>query len=249
VERAFSIVELLVRSRRPWRVSEISRKLGVPKSTTHVLVTTLERLGYLTRGLDNRSYTSGMRVHELAQPWIGSLVLPDLAVSRLEWLVQQSRLTAHLATMGTDQAIYIHKVEGPGPARFDSYVGKRANLHCTAVGKVLLAFGPETVLQNYLAKGSFAHHTEKTITTAPVLYQEILKVRKRGFAIDDEEEELDVRCVAIPVFSPGGEVQVALGVTGMASQIHPENTRALLDLMKRAAAGIFVQERSLAVGA
>ncbi len=239
VERAFAILEFLDGSRRRWNISELSRKLRIPKSTTHVIVLTLERLGYLTLDPRTRDYSLGLKVSGLGRGLMKSLNLPDRALRPMQWLVEATRCTAQLAVMADDQAMYIQKVEGPGVIQFDSYVGKRTNLHCTGVGKVVLAYASEPKQEHILNRKSFAHYTNKTITSPNLLRKELAKVRQRGYAIDDEEEELEVRCVAAPVFSQSGDFMAALAIAGTVGQIREENIEDLARNVIQAANRIF----------
>ena len=239
VERAFAILEFLDGSRRRWNISELSRKLRIPKSTTHVIVLTLEQLGYLMLDPRTRDYSLGLKVSGLGRGLMKSLSLPDRALRPMQWLVEATRCTSQLAVLADDQAMYIQKVEGPGLIQFDSYVGKRTNLHCTGVGKVLLAYAPDQRREHILNRKSFAHYTNKTITSPNLLRKELVKVRQRGYAIDDEEEELEVRCVAAPVFSRSGDFMAALAIAGTVGQIREENIDDLTRCVIQAADRIF----------
>ena len=239
VERAFAILEFLDGSRHGWNISELSRKLRIPKSTTHVIVLTLERLGYLTLNTRTREYSLGLKVSGLGRGLMKSLRLPDKALGPMHWLVEVTRCTAQLAVLADDQAMYIQKVEGPGLIQFDSYIGKRTNLHCTGVGKVLLAYASEEKQEHILNRKSFAHYTSKTITSPNLLRKELAKVRQRGYAIDDEEEELEVRCLAAPVFNQMGEFMAGLAIAGTLGQIRDENIDELARYVTQAANRIF----------
>jgi DNA-binding IclR family transcriptional regulator len=239
VERAFAILEFLDGSRRGWNISELSRKLRIPKSTTHVIVLTLERLGYLTLDTRTREYSLGLKVSGLGRGLMKSLSLPDRALRPMQWLVEVTRCTSQLAVLADDQAMYIQKVEGPGLIQFDSYVGKRTNLHCTGVGKVLLAFASEQKQEHILNRKSFAHYTNRTITSPNLLRKELMKVRQRGYAVDDEEEELEVRCVAAPVFNQSGEFMAGLAIAGTVGQIREENIEELARYVIQASNRIF----------
>lgn len=222
IARALAVLEFLDTSQRGWNISELSRKLDVPKSTMHLIVSTLGRLGYVSREPGSRDYTLSIKVYELGRSLMKNVLLPNIALPHLEDLVRKLRLTAHLAILEHDQAIYVQKVDCPGMIKFDTYVGKRTNLHCTAIGKVLLAHSPEHKTNHILEREPFARYTRHTITAAISLRKELARVRERGYAVDDQEEELDVRCVGVPLFRPSGEFVAALGVTGTVGQIRVE---------------------------
>ena len=239
IERAFAILEYLDGSRRGRNISELSRTLGIPKSTTHVIVRLLQRLGYLSLDECKRQYSLGLKVYGLGRGLMKSFNLPDKALGPMKWLVEATRCTSQLAVLAEDQAMYVQKVEGPGLIQFNSYVGKRTNLHCTGVGKVLLAYAPEEKQEHILNRRSFARYTIKTITSPGALRKELVKVRQRGYALDDEEEELEVRCVAAPVFNQNGECVAALAIAGTVGQIRNELIDELASQVLKAANRIF----------
>jgi DNA-binding IclR family transcriptional regulator len=232
LERAFAILEYLDGSRRGLNISELSRKLGIPKSTTHVIVVALRRLGYLTLDERKREYSLGLKVHGLGKGLMKSFSLPERAHGPMKWLTEVTRCTSQLAILADDQAMYIQKVEGPGLVQFDSYVGKRTNLHCTGVGKVLLAYSADQ--EHLLNRKSFARYTKKTITSPASLRRELARVRQRGYAIDDEEEELEVRCLAAPIFNPSGGCIAALAIAGTIQEISDDRIEEFAGWLIRA---------------
>ena len=232
IARAFGVLEFLDNSQRGWNISELSRKLAVPKSTMHLIVLSLERHGYVSREPGSRKYTLAVKAWELGRGLMRNVLLPDIAQTHLNELVKRLQLTAHLAILEHDQAVYVQKVDCPGLIRFDTYVGKRTNLHCTAVGKVLLAHSSEQKLGHILEREPFARYTRHTITSALLLRKELAKVRQAGYAVDDQEEELEVRCVAVPVFRRTGEFVAALGVTGTIGQVRPEMIEPIAESLR-----------------
>ena len=244
IERAFAILEYLDGSPRGRSISELSRKLGIPKSTTHVIVLLLRRLGYLRLDERKREYSLGLKVHGLGRGLMKSFSLPDKALGPMRWLVEVSGCTSQLAILAEDQAMYIQKVEGPGLIQFDSYVGKRTNLHCTGVGKVLLAYASAQKQDHLLNRRSFARYTNKTITSPSALRKELIKVRQRGYALDDEEEELEVRCIAAPVFNLSGEFMAALAMAGTVGQIRNDAIEELARHVIEAARKVFAASKA-----
>jgi DNA-binding IclR family transcriptional regulator len=244
VERVFAILETLDGSHRALNVSEVSRRLGIPKSSTHLLMVALERIGYVTRNYQGRGYTLALKAYCLGRQATENLSLPRIALPHVRALAQETGLAGHLAILEKHQAVYVQKVNGPSLIPFDTYVGKRTNLHCTAVGKVLLAFGPEPARRKFLSKICFAQHTPRTITSAACLKRELELVKAQQFAFDDREEELEVRCLAVPVFNRGGEFVAALGVTGTSGQIEPADRHALAAVCTLTAKKIYEWRRS-----
>lgn len=240
VERAIAIIELLDSSRHGLSVSEISRKLQLPKSSTHAIILTLARKDYLVRHLQDQRYTLALKVYNLGRETLHGLELPETALEPMKWLVKRTHFTAHLAVLEKNQAVYIQKVTGPGLVQFDTFVGKRTNLHCTAVGKVLLAYSPALASAQFLSKSTLARYTEKTIASVSALRKALDKVREEGYALEDQEEEIGVRCLAVPIFNQG-EFLAALSITGIVNQLPLENIGVLVSLAKKAAGRIYGQ--------
>jgi len=238
VERALSILESLDSSRRGLNISELSRKLGIPKSSAHVIILTLERLGYVQKRKDSLNYSLGLRAYGLGLGMMKNLSISEVALPHMRVLVDEIRLPAHLAIPDGDQGVYIQKVDSPGLIKIDTYVGRRMDLHCTGVGKVLLAYGPEDLLERTLAKQTYIRHTRNTITSPRQLMREVAKIRNQGFAVDDEEEELAVRCVAVPVRHPTGRFAAALSVVGTTEQIPLDAVESTAERLKQTAKAI-----------
>ncbi len=243
IARALSVLEFLDSSQRGWNISELSRQLSVPKSTMHLIVLTLERLGYVSREPGSRKYSLSVKVWELGRGLMRNILTPEIALPHMNELVRKVQLTAHLAVLEHDQAMYVQKVDCPGLIRFDTYVGKRTNLHCTAVGKVLLAHSPEDKSGHILEREPFARYTRHTITSTALLRKEMAKVRQQGYGVDDQEEELEVRCVAVPVFRRTGELVAALGVCGTIGQVRPDNIEKLAERLREAGQNIICASR------
>ncbi len=238
VERALLVLEALDSSRRGLNISELSRRLRIPKSSTHVIVLTMERLGYIQKRPGSLHYSLGLRAYALGHSMTKNLSVSEVALPHMRVLVDQLHLSAQLAVPDGDQGVFIQKVEAPGLIKIDTYVGRRMDLHCTAVGKVILAFGPPDLLERLLAKQVYIRHTRNTITSPKLLQREIVRVRKLGYAVDDEEEEPAVRCVAVPV-SHAGRFAAGLSVTGATTQIPMSEVEAIAASLRRTGAAFF----------
>jgi DNA-binding IclR family transcriptional regulator len=244
VQRALGILEYLDSSRRGLNISEISRKLNIPKSSAHVIVLTLERLGYIHKEAGSLNYSLGLKAYGLGQGMMKTLSLADIALPHMRQLVDELHLPAHLAIADKDQGVFIQKLDAPGMIKFDTYVGRRMDLHCTGVGKVILAFGPQEPLEHMLSKDVYMRHTRNTITKPKELQRELQKVRRLGYGVDDEEEEMDVRCVAVPVLDDIGRFVAALSVTGTTGQISLEGIPKVARRLRDSAAAIFPAKKS-----
>jgi DNA-binding IclR family transcriptional regulator len=239
-----AILECLDGSRRGLNISEISRKLAIPKSSAHVIILTLERLGYIHKRDESLNYTLGLKAYGLGMGMMKGLSLSDSALPHMRALTDRLHLASHLAVPDGDQGVYIQKADTPGLLKIDTYVGRRMDLHCTGVGKVLLAFGPQTLHDRFLAKPVYIRHTLNTITSPRLMASELAKVRRNGYAVDDEEEELSVRCVAVPVYQ-NNRFAAALSVTGTTAQLPMNSLDEIAAVLRRAAEGIAQSAASL----
>ena len=233
VERMISLLELLAVAKKGLTLPELSRRLGFPKSSTHCLLVTLERRAYLRRNPKTHRYMLGVKLFALANVALGGIKLREQAAPFLQALMSQTRLTVHLAILDQDAAVLIEKVEPPGPLPQSTWVGKRLELHCTAVGKCFLAYLPEMQFLNLVRS--------RGIGSVGKLKQQLEQIRRMGYAIEDEEGEIGYRSIAAPVFDPSGDVEnvvAAIGIAGATAQIPPEEYDSLGELVRRTAAEI-----------
>jgi DNA-binding IclR family transcriptional regulator len=241
VERVLTLFEFLAHSKRGFSLSEISQKLRLPKSSVHLLVTTLERRGYLQKNLVTGQYRFGLKLLTLSRTALDGLQLREEARPFLESLAGETGLTVHMAVLERNEAVIIEKIETPGLVKIASWIGRRMEVNCTAVGKALVAFVPEDEFDRQIKARGFIRHNEKTITSISKLKDDLAKVRELGYAIDDEEEELGCRCVGAPIFDTHEKVVAALSVSGTTSQIPIEKIPSLARKVRRAAEAISAQ--------
>jgi len=156
----------------------------------------------------------------------------------LRSLMQESGLTVHMAVLERDEAVIIEKVEAPGLVRLASWIGRRLDVNCTGVGKVLIAFLPNDELDYLLRTKDFARHNSRTIIFKNALRRELALVKQAGYALDNEEDEPGVCCIGAPVFDANGKVVAAISVAGTTSQIGADRVQKLAGQVMRAARGI-----------
>ncbi|MGW1988601.1 IclR family transcriptional regulator [Embleya sp. NPDC001921] len=214
LERAFDLLELLADAGGVLTLSELAARSGLPMPTIHRLVRTLVSLGYLRQDASRR-YTLGprlIRLGETAGRLLGSWARPYLAE-----LMETTGETANLAVLEAGEVVYVGQVPSRHSMRMFTEVGRRVQPHCTAVGKVLLAQLPEADAARVLGGRPLASHTEHTVTDPAALLAQFPLIRARGYAVDDQEQELGVRCVAVVV--PGAPTATALSVSGPEGRI------------------------------
>ena len=238
IERALSVLQCLGRSKRGFSISEIGRRLKIPKSSAHLILATLERRGFLQKNTQTGRYHFGLQLVSLSRSAIENLDLREEANSFLRSLMQETGLTVHMAVLERDEAVIIEKVEAPGLVRLASWVGRRLDVNCTGVGKVLMAFLPPDELEYLLRTKEFARHNSRTIISKNALRRELTLVRQSGYALDNEEDEPGVRCIGAPVFDENGAAVAAISVAGTANQIGMDRVPILARQVMRTAQGI-----------
>lgn len=238
IVRAFAVLETVALAKRELSVAEISRKLGLPNSSTDLIVKTLERGGYLQRSAHNGRYFFGLKLVNLGGVALDSLDLRQEAKSFLQALMHESGLTVHMAVPENNGMIIIEKLHDSGMLKLASFVGRRIDAHCTGVGKALIAFMPPEAFDQQISTRALARHNENTIVSMDSLKREVLRIRAQGYALDDEEDELGVRCIGAPVFGHDGRVIAAISVAGAVSQIPIERVRVTGEKVRLAAKSI-----------
>lgn len=238
VERALDIFELLASSRVGLTLSDLSQSLGVPKSSVHYLLNTLQSRGYVNRNETSKRLLLGLKILTLSNAALRGIELRRHAAPHLRRLMEKSGLTVHLAVLEGDEAVLVDKVEPPGVARIATWVGKRMDLHCSAVGKAIMAYLPEEQVDRLAHDRGFTRYNENTLVARRRIVEEIDRIRKRGFAIEDEEGEIGFRCVGCPIFDREGRITAAVSVAGTTSQITSEKGARLSKHVKETAAAI-----------
>lgn len=211
--RGLKILELLSQSPNGVSITELADILGVDKGSASRLVATLARYGYAEKDVNTRRFTLGPQVVSLSRSLLTRLPLREAAKPYLRQMMEQTGECAHLAVPAQDRVLYIDQVESPATLRVNAQVGTLNPLHCTALGKALLAFGK---LEFSPALESF---TPRTITDPETLRQHLDEVRHLGYAVDDEEFDPGVRCIAVPVFDFRGKVVGSIGISGPSSRV------------------------------
>ncbi|TDT51031.1 IclR family transcriptional regulator [Fonticella tunisiensis] len=238
VDRALQILECFSRENRELGVTEISKYLGLHKSTTFGLLSTLESRGYVEQNLDNGKYRLGLKLFELGNLVHEGLDLRKQAYPFLKELVDKYQETVHLVVNDRGEAVYIDKVEGPGAIRMYSQVGKRPPMYCTGVGKAILAYMPDKEVDRILFEKGLRPFTPNTITDVDKLKAHLAEIREQGYSFDNEEIEIGLRCVAAPIKNHKGEVIAAISVAGPSTRMTWEKMNILAISVKEAAVNI-----------
>lgn len=235
VDRVIDILEAFEWLGPQLGVSEISRALNLKKATTHRLLASLRRREIVAQDPITRRYHLGMRLWQLGMLALNQVDWIDRARPYLRQLRDETGETTHLAILDDGQVLYIDKVESEHSLRMPSQVGRRLPAHCTGVGKALLAHLSSSELADVIEQRGLPVFTPKTITERHTLVSELAEVRDRGYAVDDEEIEPGLRCIAAAVRGHGGEVVGAISIAGPSSRLHRDDVARHADRVVSAA--------------
>jgi IclR family acetate operon transcriptional repressor len=231
VDRALDILEALATAGAPLGVSALAHTTGLPVGTIHRLLRTLAARGFV-RQEPSRDYALGPALFRVGRAGNRAIAAP--ARPYLARLVEISGETANLAVLEGDHVVYVAQVPSPHRLRMFAEVGRHVLPHSTAVGKVLLADRPADVADGVVRRTGLPARTPTTITDPAHFAAELTRVRARGWAVDDEEEETGVRCFAVPV-RDGGQVIAAMSVSGPAARFEGVAIEPLVARMQEVA--------------
>lgn len=238
LERGLTLMELLANSKVGLSLPELVQKTGLPKSSIHCLLVTLERRGYLHRNIRTGRYVFGLQLFSLANMAISGLKLHDEAAPFLRSLVRDTELTVHMAILEHREAVIVSKLEPPGIFRLATWIGKRMDLHCTGLGKALMAYLPQEEVERIMVEHRLPRHNDNTLCSRKRLKDELARTAHRGYSIDDEEDELGLRCIGAPVFGPDNRAIASISISGTTYQVTPSNLRKLAEQVKKTAEAI-----------
>lgn len=231
-QKALRIVEAALESGGRRRLADIAADAGVPKPSTHRILAVLAADGFLSAERGGW-YTAGPRLRALAAKVTGTDA--DQPADVLRRLQREVGQTVHLAVRSGDTATYIDKVDADQPYRMASRIGMRIPLHCTAIGKCLLAALPRAEVDAIADRGGLPGRTPRTITDRRALHAELARVRERGYALDDEENEATVRCLAVPVPGQDGTPVAAVSVSTVTFLVDVERLTSYVPVLRAAA--------------
>jgi len=217
IERVATIFDVMAQNSQGISLKELSAKVGLPKGTTHRLLSSLAYFGYVRQVSESKNYLLGFKLVELGNRLLDQLDLRAQARPSLINLCKKTRETVHLVVLDQNEALYVDKVESdekPGGLQMVSRVGLRVPAHCSSVGKVFLAQLSDPELDTLIKEQGLRKRTETTITDPEKLKHHLKVIRQKGFAVDDEENEKGIRCVGAPIFNQQGQVIAAISISG-----------------------------------
>lgn len=214
VARVFDLLELIADAGGDVTLSELSTSADLPLPTIHRLLRTLVSLGY-ARQLANRRYALGPRLVRLGE--VANRKFGQIAMPQLKDLVERLGETANLATIDGDRVVYVSQAPSPHAMRMFTEVGRRVHLHSTSVGKAILAQLGDDAVRDIISRAGTPASTEHSIDSLDALLADLAVTRERGYAIDDGEQEIGVRCYAMAV--PDMPTLTAVSVSGPIARV------------------------------
>jgi len=234
IERALAIFEALASSRKGLTLSQVARNLELARSSTFYILNTLEQCGYIYRSSARGRYTLTTKLFDLAGRSLSGLGVRDRAAPFLKVLMDRTGLTVHLAALSQNDLVVVDKIAPPNINQLATWVGKRLPLHCTGAGKSLMAYLTDEQVESHIKRG-LTRYNDNTIALGSRLKEELQRVRNQGFALDDEEETIGLRCIGATIFDDANQPVAAISVAGTIAQINEDNLNLLAELVKQTA--------------
>ncbi|NWF55742.1 MAG: IclR family transcriptional regulator [Syntrophaceae bacterium] len=239
IDRVSLLLEVLAQAPAGISLGELAARVRLPKGTTHRLLSSLAFFGFARQDPESKKYFLGYKVVELGQRVLNQLDLRREARPFLMDLAEKTRETVHLVLLDRQEVLYLDRVEADEDLRVlrtGSKIGTRTTAHSSAVGKVLLAHLPGGQFEDFIRQKGLPCKTPKTITNPNDLRRHLRMVRDLGYAVDDEENEEGVRCVAAPLRDESGAVVAAISISGPSVRMTPKLIRDSLNREVREAA-------------
>ena len=214
IAKAIKVINHLAKNREGARTSDIASTLEIDKSVISRILKTLVRYGYAKKSLTDRRYYLGNELLQISQLAIQSLPWKDKVKPFLKELVKKTGECAHLGVLVNDKVLYLDQETNHTPLKVEHEIGARSPLHCTALGKVLLAFGDAEIPKDLKS------YTPRTITNPIILKEHLQQVVTKKYAVDDEEFDIGIRCVAAPLYNGQGSLLAVIGISGPVARIN-----------------------------
>jgi len=235
--RLIGLLEQVSRADKPQTLTEIIGLTGQPKPTVYRMLQQLEQAGFLVKEPDGKRYAPGPRLSRLAEDVLLNAQVRANRHAILQRLVDETGETCNFTMQSGTDVVYLDRVETAWPLRFHLQPGSRVPLHCSASGKLFLAYMQPAQRNRLLDLLRYQRHTPNTITTRIQLETELARVRAQGYALDDEEYLDGLVCIAVPVFDPRGRQKVrgSVAIQAPASRFPIDRAPSALPALKRAA--------------
>jgi len=249
IDRAAGILNCFEFDQPELSVREIAARTGLHKSTAHRILMALHYNGLIDQDLQTGNYHLGIKLFKLGQEAVARLKLREVVKPFLKQLMEQTKETTYLAVLDGANVVYLDRVEGPHALGMPYRPGRCDSTYCTALGKAMLACLPEDEIPRHVPSGEWYRHTPKTLRNVGELLEQLRVVRKRGYALIDEEGEIGLRSIGAPVRDYSGAMVGAISIAGPSARLKQSEVPALGELVKTAAHAISSQLGHGKVGA
>ena len=233
VDRTLSILELLSNYDEGLGVTEIGVMVNLHKSTVHRLLGTLIYKGFVIQDASTNKYKLSLKLYELGCKRIANVDIFKSSKPYTERLMKTVNEVVHLVIRDENDIVYIDKVEADNTIRMASTIGRRSPLYRTSVGKVILAYLPDKEIESVWENSKIEKMTEYTITDLEVFKRNLKEVKEKGYAVDNEENELGVRCIGAPVFNHKGCIEGAISVSGPTIRVTSDRIDEIANEVKK----------------
>lgn len=232
LDRAVSVLEALSESHVPRSLAELCQQMNLHKSTVHRSLMVLERRELIQRTQGNRFHL-GMKLYDLGNRAVEQIDLRTRIQPYFRHLATQVGETVHLGILQKTSVLYLDKVEPNYSVCRNSKLGTSNPVYCTSMGKAMLAFQSKETVEKILSKIHFVRYTSKTLYTREMLLSALERVRRRGYAVDNEEIEVGVRCIGVPILDENQRVIASVSVSGPSSRITTQSVPMIVKQLQR----------------
>lgn len=219
LSRALNLLQRLAETPSGLSLTDLSYQLGIPTATVHRMLNTFEEQDFVEQDVEQGLWFVGLTAFTVGNAFLGRRDFVASARSHMHNLVEQCGETVNLGVIDDGEAVFISQVESPEVMRMIVRLGSRSPIHASGVGKALLAYLPEQRFARILQQRGLAHYTEKTIDNPAQLRDELDHVRQLGYALDDEEHAIGLRCVASAIFDQNGQALAAISLSGPKARV------------------------------
>lgn len=234
VKCAFSLIEILARDKMEYSIAELIKESKMPKGTIYRLLGTLKSLGYIAHNRESRRYSLTYKFARIGIAMNERIHVIEI-IPHMKILAEQYKEMVNLAVLDQNRIVYLHSIESPHALKLDFKVGTYQPVHCTALGRVLLAYQDESTIKAILEKNDFKSYTSKTVTSPNQLNLIFQQIRKQGYSFVNEEYRSGVCCIAVPIFDETGNIAASLSFSLPTARMETDIFNKMVDSLKNTA--------------
>jgi DNA-binding IclR family transcriptional regulator len=236
--RASNILRCFSGEKTHFKISEVAHQLQLDRSTTYRILLSLEKCGFVEKDKKTGAYSLGVATFETGNTYLRRMDFIQISKPIMADLALEVQETVHLAVLSDTEIVYVDKVDSPRTLGVMSKIGQRAPVYCTALGKVLLAHQPNDELSRIVQQIKLKPFTRNTISSKRKLVEELRKIRKQGYALDQKEYEQDVECIGAPIRNHLGNTIAAISISGPQRKINTPQEKQFIGHVVKAAASV-----------